>query len=193
MAKKAKQAAADMESIPALFTTELGVCKKVRIKDAWGTSAFIILGVVPAWVKDVKVDDYSSGNHPFKDSSLADMVKKQTEGGSLVKVKTLSPIAAIADNIAYILIKLETEREESAYIQRSFLDYIQQNYPTAHLKVAYPLIDAPKIVAYDGEKIVAFVAGVCLTAVRILSAEELLNVYKEWSNDVKGINLDSYK
>lgn len=194
MAKKVKKSAAFVEDeIPALFKTEFGVCKKLRIKDAWGTTAFLIKGSVPTWVKDVQVDDYSLGSHPYTNKTLADMVKEKVKSGSLVKVTELSPIAAIAEKVAYILIKLELEEGAAVYMQRVFLDYLQKQYPNSHLKVSAVNDDLPLIVAYEGQEIVAFIAGVCLGSVRILSAEELLEVYKEWSNDVKGINLDNYK
>lgn len=179
--------------IPSLFLTELGVMKKVRIKDAWGNTAFLIKGKVPAWVKDVKVEDHSSGHHKYKDSTLAEMADDKVRGGSLHKVTSIIPMAAMEKDVAYVLLRLETDANNYVHVQRAFIDCLQQTYPKADLYLRLPLQDVSIVVGKVADEVVCIFTCVSMSNVRLINAEELIELYKEWSKDVKGINLNNYK
>jgi hypothetical protein len=187
-----KKTESNTQSIPSLFLTEIGVCRKSRLKDAWGNTAFLIKGKMPAWVKDVQVEEIDC--RAYMKYTLAEIVKKKTDiDGKFEKIVDISPVAVMYDNVVYIIVRLATQAGEVVYMQRAFFDYIQQEYPAAILYLHSPIKDLPLIIAKVEDEIVAFVAGVYLDNVRILSAEELIRVYKEWSNDAKGVNLSNYK
>lgn len=178
--------------VPELFTTEFGSFKKIRLKDAWGNTMFMIKGKIPAWVKDVDVQEHKPSGINIATKTLVEEYERLKENRIAPLVTKIRPVAALHDDVVFIIIEMQCGTEV-AYMQRVFFSYVQEKYPKVQYTIFTPQDELPLIVGMVDTEIVAIIGGLSLNMVRIVAPEELLDLYKEWNKDGKRIDLDSYK
>jgi len=184
------------KALPELFLTPIGNLKKVKIKDGWGNSAFLIKGKLPSWVKDVKAGAVTE--HKYKNMTIGEIIAERTgDEYKVVDVERIVPVALLVETVIHIAVQFVTGKDK-VILQRIFVDYIVARYPKAKFKMVRKeeLAGSMIIAVSDGEA-VAMVIPLNLDSseVTILAPDELLEVTGEWRKD--GLetrdNLGKYK